>query len=98
MRCQYQPCLFGMRNTGGGTTVPAAGALPHLDKDQRCIGLHDEIDFTATATVIALDQQHAIAKQISQRVIFGDTPARSGWLGTGEMTRHQRTTGTTMPS
>ena len=65
-----QPCLFGGRDAGRGAAVAGAGALSHLNEDQRALILHDQVDFPALAAKITLLQRQAVLLQMCQRIIL----------------------------
>ncbi len=70
--------LFAVRDTGCGTAVALAAALPDFDKHQLtgCSRLaEDQIDFTTLAAEIAFYQLQSALLQIDQRDILSGLAA-----------------------
>src|SRR5690606_26535164 len=67
---ENQFALLGRRDAGGRTAMAAIGAQAHFDEYQHVALLHDQIDFTALAAKIALDQDVAALLKITAGRVF----------------------------
>ena len=72
LRSENQPRLLRSSDAGGGATVTIVGAFSDFDKYKYRLIMHDQIDFAALATKIALDQRQTIVPEIVKRIVFAD--------------------------
>ena len=75
-----QPSLFAVANAGQRPAEALAGTKAHFHKDDLAAVAHDEVDFTAPATVVPLHQCQALGLKIGQGTVFGPLP-RSQVIG-----------------
>jgi hypothetical protein len=66
-RRRENPLLFARRQAFRRTAETPVPARPHLDENDRPAFLADQVNFTETATVIALQQNQPALRQIRQR-------------------------------
>ena len=80
------PALFGGRDAGYSAAEGVAGAQPDLDEDQRPALAADQVEFAATAAVIAGDDLQSVLFEEYGRLRFA---AFSG-VGRGIVALHFR--------